>query len=222
MAETHYVVGHFHYIVMGAIGFAFFAGFYYWFPLVTGRMYQRQLAKWHFWLSMVGTNIVFFALILLGYAGMPRKYANYDVTVGPQELFINLNQIATLGALLLLVGQLVWAYNFLSSALEGPVIDDDDPWNLDEHNMKTREWDWFREHRMPMSGGGGHAIAYDGGTKQEADAQAAQDADAQDADAKPAPDADAQDVDAKPAPDADAKAPSDAEGPSVDPDPNED
>ncbi|MFC6727771.1 cbb3-type cytochrome c oxidase subunit I [Natronoarchaeum mannanilyticum] len=197
--ETHYVVGHFHYIVMGAIGFAFFAGFYYWFPLVTGRMYQQRLAKWHFWLSMVGTNVVFFALVLLGYAGMPRKYANYDVPVGPQELFINLNQIATLGALVLFVGQLVWAYNFISSAFEGPIVDDDDPWDLDETGMKTREWDWFRENRMPMSGGG-HAIAYDGGTEQDADAEVTSDADAQapaDADATTAsPDEDPLSTDA--------------------------
>jgi cytochrome c oxidase subunit 1 len=55
--DTYHVVAHFHYVIMGAIAFAIFAGVYYWFPLFTGRMYQRTLAKWHFWLSMVGTNL---------------------------------------------------------------------------------------------------------------------------------------------------------------------
>jgi cytochrome c oxidase subunit 1 len=161
--ETYYVVGHFHYIVMGAIGFAVFAGIYYWFPLYSGRMYQRRLGKWHFWLSMIGTNVVFFALILLGYLGMPRKYANYDVTLGPQEMFTTLNQVATFGALLILVGQVIWVGNFLASLYEGPLIGDHDPWSLDRHGMKTREWDWFREHRMPAVTDGGDDVAPDGG-----------------------------------------------------------
>ncbi|WP_097008308.1 cbb3-type cytochrome c oxidase subunit I [Natronoarchaeum philippinense] len=203
--ETHYVVGHFHYVVMGAIGFAFFAGTYYWFPVVTGRMYQPRLGKWHFWLTMVGTNIVFFALILLGYLGMPRKYANYNVTVGPQELFTTLNQIATLGAVILLAGQLIWAYNFFTSAFEGPLIEDDDPWNLDDRGLKTREWDWFREHRMPGSGGG--AIAYDGGEQQDADAQPAE---ATNTEVATSDDASASDGGTTAPPDADAEMPPDA------------
>ena len=106
--DTYYVVGHFHYIVMGAIAFAGFAGLYYWYPLFTGRMYQRKLGKWHFWLWMVGTNITFFAMILLGYGGMPRRYATYL----PQ--FITLHQIASLGALLLTT----LAMSLLGSAMQ--------------------------------------------------------------------------------------------------------
>ncbi|MFB6130041.1 MAG: cbb3-type cytochrome c oxidase subunit I, partial [Salinigranum sp.] len=87
--DTYYVVGHFHYIVMGAIAFAGFAGLYYWFPIYTGRMYQRTLAKWHFWLWMVGNQVTFFAMILLGYGGMPRRYATY------LPKFTTLHQVAT-------------------------------------------------------------------------------------------------------------------------------
>src|SRR6056297_1846948 len=87
--DTYYVVGHFHYVVMGAIAFAGFSAFYYWFPIYAGRMYQTQLARWHFWLTMIGTNVTFFALLLLGYGGMPRRYATYL----PQ--FTDLHQIAS-------------------------------------------------------------------------------------------------------------------------------
>ena len=135
--DTYYVVGHFHYVVMGAIAFAGFAGLYYWYPLYTGRMYQKTLGKMHFWLSMIGTNITFFAMILLGYGGMPRRYATYL----PQ--FATLHQVATLGALILLVGQIIFVWNFVQSWLEGPTVDDGDPWNLKESDLYTAEWDWY-------------------------------------------------------------------------------
>ncbi|SNZ02942.1 cytochrome c oxidase subunit 1 [Natronoarchaeum philippinense] len=172
--ETYYVVGHFHYIVMGAIGFSVFVGLYYWFPIYTGRMYQQRLAKWHFWLSMIGTNVVFFAMILLGYGGMPRKYANYEFPVGPTGMFTDLHQIATFGAILLFVGQLIFLWNFIVSWLEGPRVTDDDPWNLEEHGMKGREWDWFGEHKLlPMADGGepedDAEVATDGGERDAVD-----------------------------------------------------
>ena len=135
--DTYYVVGHFHYVVMGAIAFAGFAGLYYWYPLYTGRMYQKTLGKMHFWLSMIGTNITFFAMILLGYGGMPRRYATYL----PQ--FATLHQVATLGALILLVGQIIFVWNFVQSWLEGPTVDDGDPWDLKESGLYTAEWDWY-------------------------------------------------------------------------------
>ncbi|MGM0592107.1 MAG: cbb3-type cytochrome c oxidase subunit I, partial [Halobacteriota archaeon] len=135
--DTYYVVGHFHYIVMGVIGFAGFAGLYYWFPIFAGRMYQQRLAKWHFWLWMIGSNLTFLSMIILGYGGMPRRYATYL----PQ--FVTLNRLATLGAFLLLVGGLIWLWNFVDSWLEGPRITDADPWDLDDYGLRTAEWEWF-------------------------------------------------------------------------------
>ncbi len=171
--ETYYVIGHFHYIVMGAIGFAVFAGLYYWFPLYTGRMYQQRLAKWHFWLSMIGTNLTFFAMIFLGYGGMPRRYANYELTIGPQALFTDLHQFTTIGAIILMIGQIIFVYNFIISWLEGPKVRDGDPWNLDEHGMKTKEWEWFEQNKiLPMTDGGepegeGGSARTDGGEPVE-------------------------------------------------------
>jgi cytochrome c oxidase subunit 1 len=140
---------------MGGIAFAVFAGIYYWFPLYTGRWYQQTLAKWHFWLTMVGTNVTFFPMILLGYAGMPRRYAGYEVTAGPLELFVNLHQLATFGVLVLTVGQLIFLWNIVTSWLEGPRVQSADPWDVEDHPEASREWDWFAADRLPAVTDGG-------------------------------------------------------------------
>ena len=145
--DTYYVVGHFHYLLMGGLGFAVFAGVYYWFPLFTGRMYQRALARWHFWLTLVGTNVTFLAMILLGYGGMPRRYATY------LPGFTDMHQLATLGALVLAAGQLVFAWNVVQSWLEGERVTDPDPWNLSASNQYTNEWSRLRERQVLADGG---------------------------------------------------------------------
>nr|WP_256396623.1 cbb3-type cytochrome c oxidase subunit I [Halohasta litorea] len=145
--DTYHVVAHFHYVIMGAIAFAVFAGIYYWFPLYAGRWYQATLGKAHFWLTMVGTNLTFFPMILLGYGGMPRRYAAYATPVGPVDYFTLLHQLATVGVVLLVVGQLIFVWNLVSSWLEGKRVDSDDPWNLERDDQNTREWQWFAEQR---------------------------------------------------------------------------
>ena len=161
--DTYYVVGHFHYVVMGAIAFAGFAGIYYWFPLVTNRMYQASLGKAHFWLTMVGSNITFLAMILLGYGGMPRRYATYL----PE--FATLHQVATLGAVLLLIGQIIWLYNMVSSWFEGKRVESGDPWDLRQDNVRTVEWQWFEQKRDTQiaTDGGDEEVATDGGEPAE-------------------------------------------------------
>ncbi|MFC7173435.1 cbb3-type cytochrome c oxidase subunit I [Haloplanus litoreus] len=160
--DTYYVVGHFHYVVMGAIAFAGFAGLYYWFPMFAGRMYQRRLGKIHFWTWMIGSNITFLAMLALGYGGMPRRYATYL----PQ--FATFHQLATLGAVLMFIGGLVWTYNFVVSWMEGPKVQDGDPWNLRDDGMYTNEWQWF-ENKMEtaITDGGDEEVVTDGGTTDE-------------------------------------------------------
>ena len=173
--DTYYVVGHFHYIVMGAIGFAVFAGIYYWFPIFTGRMYQRTLAKWHFWLSMIGTNITFFAMLALGYLGMPRRYATYqfDGALAPLATVTTFHQLASLGAFILLIGQLIFVWNLVQSWLEGPHVGSD-PWNLKEEapELFGREFIWHenrQETQIATDGGEGEDVAADGGEPVEDD-----------------------------------------------------
>ena len=153
--DTYQVIAHFHYVIMGAIAFAVFAGIYYWFPLYTGKWYQRTLGKWHFWLTMIGTNVTFFPMILLGYGGMPRRYASYDLTVGPVAYFTDLHQIATLGVYLLAIGQLIFVWNIVTSWLEGPEVDGVDPWDLEADGLMTNEWRWYERNRGPAVADGG-------------------------------------------------------------------
>jgi len=166
--DTYHVVAHFHYVIMGGIAFAVFAGIYYWFPIYTGRMYQRTLAKWHFWLTMVGTNLTFFPMIILGYAGMPRRYATYDLSVGPELLFTALHRSATLGALVLAFGQIIFVWNLVQSWLEGPEVTDGDPWDLKETDQHGREWAWFeRQRETALATDGGEACETSGTASDE-------------------------------------------------------
>ncbi|MGB9958872.1 cbb3-type cytochrome c oxidase subunit I (plasmid) [Haloferax prahovense] len=157
--DTYHVIAHFHYVIMGGIAFAIFAAVYYWFPLFTQKWYQQTLGKWHFWLTMVGTNLTFFPMIFLGYGGMPRRYGSYDLTVGPVSYFTDLHQIATLGVYILAIGQLIFVWNIVTSWLEGPDIEDGDPWNLDDYGMVTNEWKWLERKR--------ETVLLDGGSEED-------------------------------------------------------
>lgn len=137
---TYYVVGHFHLILVGMIVFALFAANYYWFPILTRRMYNRRLAVFHFWLTMGGTILTFLLLLLLGMEGLPRRMATYPVQ------FMSLQQLATVGAYVIGVGQLLWVYNMSWSLYFGPKIKhiEADVWDLERNEMSTREWRWFK------------------------------------------------------------------------------
>lgn len=83
--DTYHIIAHFHYVIMGGIAFAVFAGIYYWDPIYTGRWCQRILGKAHFWLTILGTNLTFFLMILLGYGGMTRRYAGTICRFAPSK-----------------------------------------------------------------------------------------------------------------------------------------
>ncbi|SFR47256.1 cytochrome c oxidase subunit 1 [Halogeometricum rufum] len=152
---TYYIVAHFHFIVVGIIAFSMFAASYYWYPLLTGRMYDRRLATVHSVLSIGGVMLTFFPLFLVGLMGLPRRSAGY-----PAE-FTLLQQVATVGAFVLAVSVGIWLFNMVNSFRTGGVVRDPDPWNLKETGQFSREWQWF-EDRMSQDLSRPHALA-DGG-----------------------------------------------------------
>jgi cytochrome c oxidase subunit 1 len=107
--ETYYVVAHFHYTMSLGATFAVFAGFYYWFPKITGYMYDETLGKAHFWLTFIGVNMVFFPQHFLGLAGMPRRYIDYPDVYAPW------NRVSSYGSYITGLGLIVFFYMLIDA-----------------------------------------------------------------------------------------------------------
>ena len=110
--DSYWVVGHFHLFVMGTIAFASIGMVYYMFPYVTGRMYNETAGKIHFFLSFVGTILVFFTQHVLGLYGMPRRVFDYP----PIPEWIAMNQIASVGAMIIGVSMAIFLVNMIYSS----------------------------------------------------------------------------------------------------------
>jgi len=152
---TYYVVGHFHLIIVGVIPLSMFAASYYWFPLLTGRLYDQRLARVQAVTAVAGAFLTFVPLLLLGYEGLPRRSGTYPAA------FVPLQQTASVGALLLAVAVVLWLIVLVQGARVGPRVRDADPWDLRETGQFTREWQWFEgqlaEYRDQSDGDGGSA-----------------------------------------------------------------
>ncbi|MEU6551389.1 cytochrome c oxidase subunit I [Streptomyces sp. NPDC046915] len=132
LTDSYFIVAHLHYVLFGTVVFAMFAGFYFWWPKLTGRMLDERLGKIHFWTLFVGFQTTFLVQHWLGEAGMPRRYADYLPTDG----FTLLNTISSLGALLLGLSTLPFLYNVWRTAHHGRRADGDDPWGYG----RSLEW----------------------------------------------------------------------------------
>ena len=130
MHETYYVVAHFHYVLsLGAV-FALFAGFYYWFPKMSGYMYNEFLGKLHFWVMFVGVNLTFFPQHFLGLAGMPRRYIDYP------DAYALWNQISSYGSYLSGCGVLIFLF-IIWEAFSAKRVAGNNPWG---EGATTLEW----------------------------------------------------------------------------------
>ncbi|OXM71786.1 MULTISPECIES: cytochrome c oxidase subunit I [Amycolatopsis] len=124
ITDSYFVVAHFHYVLFGTIVFATFAGVYFWYPKMTGRMLDERLGKLHFWTTFVGFHTTFLVQHWLGDEGMPRRYADYLESDG----FTVLNTISTIGAFILGASMLPFIYNVVRSYRFGDPVEVDDPW----------------------------------------------------------------------------------------------
>jgi cytochrome c oxidase subunit I len=122
--DTYFVVAHFHYVLFGTIVFAVFAGVYFWFPKMFGRMLDDRLGQFHFWLTFIGFHTTFLVQHWLGTSGMPRRYADYL----PSDGFTTLNTVSTIGSFILAFSLLPFLWNVWKSYRFGPAVTADDPW----------------------------------------------------------------------------------------------
>jgi cytochrome c oxidase subunit I len=128
VSDTYFIVAHIHYVLFGGSVFTIYAGMYYWFPKMTGRMYNERLGKLHFWLTFVGFNLTFFPMHLIGVQGMPRRVADYAPKFAGLNMFISIASFA-FGA-----SVLVFLYNMITSWRRGPIAPSN-PWRA-----MTLEW----------------------------------------------------------------------------------
>ncbi|MFI7099240.1 cytochrome c oxidase subunit I [Streptomyces sp. NPDC050161] len=124
MTDSYFIVAHLHYVLFGTIVFATFAGFYFWWPKMTGRMLDERLGRIHFWTLFVGFQCTFLVQHWLGEMGMPRRYADYLAADG----FTTLNTISSAGAFLLGLSTLPFLYNVWRTSRYGEKVATDDPW----------------------------------------------------------------------------------------------
>jgi heme/copper-type cytochrome/quinol oxidase subunit 1 len=130
VTDTYYVVAHMHYVLFGGSVFGIFAGLYYWWPKIFGRMLGERLGKWHFWLVFIGFNLTFFPQHLLGLLGMTRRIYTYQ----EHGLFQAYNLISTIGSGVMATGILLFVVNVIKTSRAG-VRAVNDPWLAD-----TLEW----------------------------------------------------------------------------------
>jgi cytochrome c oxidase subunit 1 len=130
MQDTYYVVAHFHYVLsLGAV-FSLFAGFYYWFPKMSGRMYNEVLGQLHFWVFFIGVNVLFFPMHFLGMDGMQRRVSDYA------DAFRGWNHVASIGFFIMAASMVFFFVNVLWSLVAGRKAPDN-PWG---EGATTLEW----------------------------------------------------------------------------------
>ena len=141
--DTYYVIAHFHYVVAPGTIFAIFAGIYYWYPKMTGRLMSETWGKVHFWTSLVFMNAVFMPMFIQGWHGLNRRMydggatylANADVTTGLPQFVVDMNKSISHAAWCLGLAQIPFIINFFWSMRNGKQITSDNPWNA-----TTLEW----------------------------------------------------------------------------------
>jgi cytochrome c oxidase subunit 1 len=132
VSDTYFIVAHFHYTIFGTVVFAMFAGFYLWWPKLTGRMLNEKIGKWHFWTTFIGFHTTFLVQHWIGMKNAPRRYADYL----PEDGITTIQQISTVGSIILSASMLFFIYNLYWTAKHSPRVGVDDPWGYGA----SQEW----------------------------------------------------------------------------------
>jgi cytochrome c oxidase subunit I len=129
LSGSYFVIAHFHYVIVGGILFALFAAFYYWFPKMSGKMYDETLGKWHFWLFLIGFHLTFDFMHIPGVLGMPRRIYTYEPGRGWEVL----NLIVSIGVVFQAAGVLIFVLNLIWAYFKGKAAGNDpwDAWTLE-------------------------------------------------------------------------------------------
>ncbi|HJW75157.1 MAG TPA: cytochrome c oxidase subunit I, partial [Thermoleophilia bacterium] len=129
VTDTFFIVGHLHNVLFAGTVFGVFAGFYYWFPKMSGRLLDDRLGKWHFWVMAVGFSLTFLPMYALGLLGMPRRVYTYASNVGWNDL----NLVSSIGGYILSVSIAIFVVNVVRSLRSGELAGDDpwDAWTLE-------------------------------------------------------------------------------------------
>jgi cytochrome c oxidase subunit 1 len=139
LSDSYFVVAHFHYVVFGTVVFAMFAGIYFWYPKMTGKMLNERLGKIQFWLLFVGFHATFLIQHWLGVIGMPRRYATYL----PEDGFAWMNLVSTVGSAFLAISILPFLWNIYITYKRGVKTTLNDPWGY------GRSLEWATESPFP-------------------------------------------------------------------------
>ena len=150
LTDSYFVVAHFHYVLFGGTAFALFAGVYYWFPKITGRMLDERWGKVHFWLTFIGFNLTFMIQHVLGMLGMPRRVFTYPPLPGWEAM----NMLSTIGAFVLAFAVLVLMINVAISLRSGKIAGDNpwDAWTLEWATTSPPPVENFTHGVPPING----------------------------------------------------------------------
>ena len=150
LTDSYFVVAHFHYVLFGGTAFALFAGVYYWFPKITGRMLDERWGKVHFWLTFIGFNLTFMIQHVLGMLGMPRRVFTYPPLPGWEAM----NMLSTIGAFVLAFAVLVLMINVAISLRSGKIAGDNpwDAWTLEWATTSPPPAENFTHGVPPING----------------------------------------------------------------------
>ena len=159
LADTYFVVGHFHMVMAVAPVMVIFAAIYHWFPLITGKLLNNTLGKIHFWTTLIGTYAIFYPMHYMGFAGVPRRYYAYGETAFIPDSVVTLNSFISISAMIVAAAQFMFLFNMIHSYFRGEKSPRN-PWGA-----TTLEWQ--TEHFPPQHGNFGpelpvvHRWAYD-------------------------------------------------------------